>query len=237
VRIAQDRRGVRIGYLDRGRLQEVCADRCVCALPFAPLRRVRLDARFSARKLDAIQRLRYMAAARCYFQTRSRFWTRDPLAPLGGLNLVGTDTMAGRVWNTSAQQADPELGMVHAYMFDTEALAFSAHGGRRVRAMHRLFGRLLPGFRGQVVGVAHKAWHEDPWAGGGWGWSQSGDLEWMFPAMRGPEGRVHFAGEHTSLWIAWMNGALESAERVAAEIVTADRAPAIQRRGGARAAT
>jgi monoamine oxidase len=103
--------------------------------------------------------------------------------------------------------------------------------------MHRLFGRLLPGFRGQVVGVAHKAWHEDPWAGGGWGWSQPGDLEWMFPAMRGPEGRVHFAGEHTSLWIAWMNGALESAERVAAEIVTADRAPAIQRRGGARAAT
>lgn len=222
VRIAQDGRGVRIGYLDRGRLQEVCADRCVCALPFAPLRRVRLDARFSARKLDAIQRLRYMAAARCYFQTRSRFWTRDPLAPLGGLNLVGTDTMAGRVWNTSAQQADPELGMVHAYMFDTEALAFSAHGGRRVRAMHRLFGRLLPGFRGQVVGVAHKAWHEDPWAGGGWGWTQPGDLEWMFPAMRGAEGRVHFAGEHTSLWIAWMNGALESAERVVAEIVAAD---------------
>ena len=40
--------------------------------------------------------------------------------------------------------------------------------------------------------------------------------------MRQVEGRVYFAGEHTSLWIAWMNGALESAERVVAEILHAD---------------
>jgi len=33
---------------------------------------------------------------------------------------------------------------------------------------------------------------------------------------------VHFAGEHTSLWIAWMNGALECGERAAGEILRAD---------------
>jgi monoamine oxidase len=59
-------------------------------------------------------------------------------------------------------------------------------------------------------------------AGGGWGWTQPGALRWMFPALRQVEGRVHFAGEHTSLWIAWMNGALESAERVITEILHAD---------------
>ena len=45
----------------------------------------------------------------------------------------------------------------------------------------------------------------------------------MFPAMRRAENRVHFAGEHTSLWIAWMNGALESADRAVTEILTADQ--------------
>ena len=60
-----------------------------------------------------------------------------------------------------------------------------------------------------------------PWAGGGWGWTQPDQMRWMCPAMRRPEGRVHFAGEHTSLWIAWINGALESAERVVDEIVAA----------------
>jgi monoamine oxidase len=222
VRIAQAPGHVTVSFRDRSGRHEIHADRCVCALPFAPLRRVQIATPFSPRKMAAIQKLPYMALARCYFQTRSRFWEHDPLAALGGLNLVGTDTMAGRVWNTSSQQADPRLGMVHAYMFDTEALAFAGHGHRRVPATHKLMRRLLPGIRGQIVGVAHKAWQEDPWAGGGFGWTQPGELRWMFPAMRQIEGRVHFAGEHTSLWIAWMNGALESAERVVAEILHAD---------------
>lgn len=222
VRLAQDRDGVTVGFVDRaGRRHQLRADRCVCALPFAPLRRVQFDAGFSHAKRAAIQRLQYMPAARCYFQTRSRFWERDPLAPLGGLDLVATDTTAGRVWNTSSQQAHPTAGMLHAYMFDTEALEFAAHGGRRVAAMRRLFHTLVPGIDDEVIGVTHKAWQEDRWAGGGWGWTQPGDLHWMIPAMRQPEGRVHFAGEHTSLWIAWINGALESAERVVAEILDA----------------
>jgi monoamine oxidase len=225
VRIAQSRGHVTVSFRERSGRHEIRADRCVCALPFAPLRRVDIATPFSPQKMAAIHKLQYMAVARCYFQTRSRFWERDPLGPLGGLNLVGTDTMAGRVWNTSSQQAHARLGMVHAYMFDTEALEFAGHGHRRVSAVSNLMRQLLPGVRGQIVGVAHKAWQEDPWAGGGWGWVQPSQLRWMFPAMRQVEGRVHFAGEHTSIWAAWMNGALESAERVTAEILRADGQP------------
>jgi monoamine oxidase len=222
VRLGQDSRGVTIGYRDRDGHHELRADRCVCAMPFAPLRRVRLDAGFSDRKNAAIRNLAYMPAARCYFQTRTRFWKHDPLGRLGGLDLLATDTMAGRVWNTSSQQSHPSAGMLHAYMFDAEALEFAAHGSGRVRAMRKLFADVVPGIGGEVIGVAHKSWQEDRWAGGGWGWTPPGDLHWMLPAMRQPERRVHFAGEHTSLWIAWMNGALESAERVVGEIMRAD---------------
>ncbi|HSK90570.1 MAG TPA: FAD-dependent oxidoreductase [Euzebyales bacterium] len=122
-------------------------------------------------------------------------------------------------------EADPRTGMLQAYMFDTEALEFAAHGRRRVDVVRELFRTLVPGIDGQIIGVAHKAWQEDPWAGGGWGWTQPGQLHWMLPAMRRPEGRVHFAGEHTSLWIAWMNGALESGERVVQEILAAGQRP------------
>jgi len=37
-------------------------------------------------------------------------------------------------------------------------------------------------------------------------------------AIVGPEGRVHFAGEHTSPWSGWMEGALESGLRAAREV-------------------
>jgi len=32
------------------------------------------------------------------------------------------------------------------------------------------------------------------------------------------EGRIHFAGEHTSRWTGWIQGALQSAQRVVWEI-------------------
>jgi monoamine oxidase len=219
VRIAQDRDGVTVGYRNRHRVHQLRADRCVCALPFAPLRRVALRGALSDSKMAAIEGLRYMPAARSYFQTRTPFWQRDPLGPLGGLNLVGTDTIAGRVWNTTSQQADPSTGMLQAYMFDTEAVEFAAHGPRRVDAIRRVLRDALPGLRNQVLATADKTWHEDPWAGGGWGWTRPGELARMFPAMRRPDGRVHFAGEHTALHAAWMNGALESAERVVSEVL------------------
>ncbi len=134
--------------------------------------------------------------------------------------MIGTDTMAGRVWNLSALQPNPTKGMIHAYMFDVEALQFTALDPRqRVEAMTALMSSILPGLAEQTEVVQQKAWHEDPWAGGGWCWVPPGDLTWMYQAMRRPEGRVHFAGEHTSVWIAWMNGALESADRVTNEIL------------------
>ena len=37
-------------------------------------------------------------------------------------------------------------------------------------------------------------------------------------AIVAPEGRIHFAGEHTSLYHAWIQGALESGIRAAKEI-------------------
>ena len=40
-----------------------------------------------------------------------------------------------------------------------------------------------------------------------------------------PEGRIHFAGEHTSLYHAWIQGALESGIRAAKEI---HEAPAVR---------
>jgi monoamine oxidase len=38
------------------------------------------------------------------------------------------------------------------------------------------------------------------------------------PHIAKPEGRIYFAGEHTSPWNGWMQGALHSGERVAQEI-------------------
>jgi monoamine oxidase len=50
-------------------------------------------------------------------------------------------------------------------------------------------------------------------------WFRPGQLRSLGPWIAKPEGRVHFAGEHTSPWIGWMQGALQSGLRAAREIV------------------
>jgi monoamine oxidase len=103
-------------------------------------------------------------------------------------------------------------------MIDDQATRFASLGADRERRMRALFETSLPGSARETVRTLTKIWQDDPYAGGGWGIVPVGGLHWMLPAMRKVEGRIHFAGEHTSVWAAWMNGALESAERVVNEI-------------------
>ena len=223
VRIEQTADAVTVAFLDaQGRQNQVSAEHCVCALPFSTLRKVAIATPFSDDKMRAIANLRYMPVARCLFQTRTRFWTSDPLGPLGGLQLAGSDTFAGRIWNTSSQQADPVMGMIHSYMFDTDATEYASMPGR-IDAMRRHIGdTMLPGLTsGQVVATAEKVWQDDPWVEGGWAWTGLGELGGAFEARGRAEGRVHFAGEHTSPLIGWMTTAIESGERAADEIIAA----------------
>lgn len=223
VRLEQSASEVTVTHIDaRGRQNEMHAARCVCALPFSTLRNVVIATLFADDKIRAIETLRYMPAACGHFQTKRRFWESDPIGPIGGLNLVGTDTFAGRIWNTSSQLADAAMGMIHSYMFDVEASEYASMPDR-INAMRQNIGdKLLPGLTpDQVIATADKVWQDDPWVGGGWGWTGLNEMRSMYQARKRAEGHVHFAGEHTSVWIAWMSGAIESGERAANEIIAA----------------
>jgi monoamine oxidase len=58
---------------------------------------------------------------------------------------------------------------------------------------------------------------------GDYAWFRPGQMRRFLPHLAAPQGRVHFAGDHTSTSPGWMNGALESGLRAAAEVVE-DRA-------------
>jgi monoamine oxidase len=226
-RLAHGDDGVRVTFRDRSGLQQqVHADWCICTLPFPVLRHVAITPAFSETKMAAIRAYQLMPVARQYFQTRTQFWHDDPLGRLGGLNMVGTDTVVERLWNTSLLQPHRTMGMLQSYMFDDHAMAFgSLHPHQRATEWRRAIAQFLPGLsEREVVATYAKVWHDDPWQRGAIAFLQPNQFEWLWPAARRVEGRVHFAGEHTSVFLGWQNGALESAERVVREIVE-DAAP------------
>ncbi len=82
--------------------------------------------------------------------------------------------------------------------------------------------RIFPGIRADFERGVSKSWDEDPWARGAFAYLRPGQMRSLLPHLARPEGRVHFAGEHTSPWSGWMQGALDSGLRAAREIT--DRA-------------
>jgi monoamine oxidase len=78
--------------------------------------------------------------------------------------------------------------------------------------------RVYPEIAGTVTRTASTSWDDDPEARGAYACPGPGQMRTLLPAIARAEGRVHFAGEHTSAWAQWMQGALESGLRAAREI-------------------
>jgi len=71
----------------------------------------------------------------------------------------------------------------------------------------------------EVIAVHAHDWAGDPYSRGTWAVLRPGQVHAAWSALRAPEGRVHFAGAHTALrWPSFMDGAVESGHRVAAEV-------------------
>ena len=75
-----------------------------------------------------------------------------------------------------------------------------------------------PGIREHFEGAVVKAWGRDPYAVGHVSWPDVGDVTAHLEALQSPHGRIHFAGEHTTVLRGTMEGALRSGIRAANEI-------------------
>lgn len=79
---------------------------------------------------------------------------------------------------------------------------------------------MIPDIEEELEVGMTSCWDEDPWARGTIAFLRPGQFTTLYPHIARPEDRLHFAGEHTSPWNAWMQGALDSGMRVVQEIGT-----------------
>jgi len=194
---------------------ELRGDYCVAALPASTLRDVVFEPRLPDDQHRAIATLKYGRATRVLLQFGRRFWrqTHRPGA-------FGTDLPTGAVWDANEEQAGPAgiLSLLAGGRASGELQSILATEGTNGVA-RRLSWLASTGVTPTPTGAAVLVWDDDPWVKGGYAvFDPSFD-----PALRAwlarPTGRILFAGEHTSLyWQGYMNGAVESGRRAAAEV-------------------
>ncbi|MFL5541841.1 MAG: flavin monoamine oxidase family protein [Longimicrobiaceae bacterium] len=209
--IHRDGDGVRVGLGRRGRLEVLEADWLVCALPFPTLRAVRVTPPFSAGKRRAVEGLRTTSVTRVYLQLRERCW--EP-----GETAVPTDLPVMHLGDATAGQPGPRA-VLEAFVTGPNARRIAALAPEaRVALAREQAERVHPGLARAFERGASYCWDADPWARGDYAWFAPGELGAFLPHLARPEGRVHFAGDHTSALPGWMQGALGSGRRAAEEV-------------------
>ena len=191
---------------------ELTADYFVCALPASTARGVLFDPALPEAQHDAITHLKYGCATRLLLQFDRRFWKKKgrPVA-------FGTDAPTGAVWDANEHQPGRDgilsfLAGGHASVALQDILR--VEGARGVIRRVEWLGKPAKLIAAQAV-----VWDHDPWARGGYAYFDPAfDPMWRAWLAR-PAGRIVFAGEHTSIKSqGFMNGAVESGLRAAAEI-------------------
>lgn len=197
----------------------VDADRVICTVPFPVLRTIEVRPSLDRGKQKAIRQLNYHASTKVLFQVRRRFWEQED-GIRGGATV--TDLPIRRM-NYPTPDPSTERGVLLAsYSWGQDALQWGAMDPetRLEEALHDV-AQIHPAVRDAFeVGASH-AWYSDRWARGAFAlFAPEQQTELQEDIVR-PEGRIHFAGEHCSLYHAWIQGALESGIRAALEVHTA----------------
>ncbi|MGE3518758.1 MAG: flavin monoamine oxidase family protein, partial [Vicinamibacterales bacterium] len=200
---------------DRSQLK---ADYAVLAIPATLLRRIPITPALPSQQHEAIASLRYGRGTKTLLQFNRRFW-RMPGRP----KAFGSPLPIGAGWDANEEQrGSPGILTLLAGGSASDATAdlINREGvAGIVRALD-----WLGASRATLLHAHQTQWEADPWARGGYA-----VFDPQFPpALRGwlarPCGHLFFAGEHTSLrWQGYMNGAVESGRRAAAEVLATHR--------------
>lgn len=205
-------------------VQVTCADgsvhsarRIVCSMPLPTLRWLHFDPLLPPAKLRAIRTVPVMRITKVVLVPKRPFWREDGMAPA-----MWTDTAAGEIRALREADGHDDVTCLMAWARGFLADRLDAMGpqaaGERVR---REYEALRPAAKGQLEVAGVKSWQSDRYSGGDWVCWAPGQVTEAVPALKEPAGLIHFCGEHTALTNRGMEGAMESGERAALELLEA----------------
>ena len=216
VALSHRGRTVRVSVKNARALTQITCDYAILAVPATLLRRMPITPALPAQQHDAIARLQYGRATKSLLQFSSRFWRAT-----GRPRAFGSPLPFGAVWEANEEQPG------RAGILSLLAGGSASDATQAIVAKHGIRGLTgaldwLGAQSSQLTASRQIVWEQDPYARGGYAYFDPA----FDPALRAwlarPAGRLFFAGEHTSLkWQGYMNGAVESGRRAAAEVAAA----------------
>lgn len=212
VAIRADRSGAEVRCADG----ETCrADHVVCSIPPAVLRQISIEPALSGTQAKAVQQLGVQTISLMHIVPKSKFWEQDGMAPS-----FGSDGLVNMLV-AEHKGADPkEVTSLTVWLRGENAARLDRVSAKEAQAaVIREIEKLRPAAKGQLEILAYQPWKLDPFSLGDWAVWEPGQVNAFARGIGNAHGRLHFCGEHTAVSNRGMEGAMESGERVAIEIL------------------
>lgn len=205
--------GVQVFYCHGDKTHSLCCERVVFAVPNTLLQQIRIAPTLSAKKWEAVRQTPYGNVVKNLLQFKQRFWyKRQPKSPFRHDDISA-------VWDLTDAQGG-EAGILCLWIGGKPAAEWArVEESERVERCLQAVEEIFPGTRQLFVKGHSIAWEEEPFTRSAYSFYSVGSLTRVVPLLAVPEGRLHFAGEHTSPFIGYMEGALESGVRVTRELL------------------
>ncbi|WML44858.1 flavin monoamine oxidase family protein [Neobacillus sp. PS3-40] len=197
----------------------ITSDLAIVTIPFSVLRFVKVEPyhSFSYYKRRAIRELNYMSSTKIGIEFKSRFWER--YGQNGGKSITDLPIRFTYYPSQGIGTNGPAV-VLASYTWADEALTWNGQSKEdriqyALRNLAEIYGDQV---YSEFVSGASFSWVDNPFSTGAFVTFVPSQETEIYPYITMPEGRVHFAGEHTTLTHGWMQGAIESGIRVANEV-------------------
>lgn len=216
VAINENDNGVEVMAYRGDTAESYQADRVVCTLPATVLRDIRFNPELPDDKRSAIENIPYPGTTRTYIQVDRGFWFDE-----GVTGSASTDLPIQQIGRQPLSETGGknERAVLESHMVGARARRMSTWPENEIieqtlEHMKKVHPKILHHQEGSVV----KSWNTDPYALGAYSAPEAGQVTAYLKPLQQAHGRIHFAGEHTSILRSSMEGALRSGIRAATEV-------------------
>jgi monoamine oxidase len=193
------------------------AKRIISSIPFSVLRTMKIEPGLSGVQHQAVQTLGKQLLTQSHLVAKEPFWEEDGM-PIG----MFSDSVLGNVMAQHFGDKPEEVTSITCWHRGWKAQQVDQLSEEDAKQMVLdTWAEQRPASKGKLEVAGFKSWYNDPFASGDWAVWEPGQIKDFIGTMSEPHGNLHFCGEHTALSNRGMEGAMESGERVAFEVMDA----------------
>jgi monoamine oxidase len=188
------------------------ADACICTIPTQSLLKIKFNPALPTAQIEAAEKLIYARICKNSILCEKRFWKDE------NFSLV-SDTSSHFYFHSTQNQTGEE-GILTSYAVGEKADVLASQSDeRRMRVIMRDLVDFDEDAPKLAKNILSYAWQRDKYTDGAYALYRPGQWFGVRPILQKPHLKILFAGEHLADWQGFMEGAIETGEAAARNLI------------------